>query len=99
MIGVAPSAEQIIDTTLGILIALMFLLAFTGQVAGIQIGGRLLFVSLVTGILLYTLLSGVNGYEKSSENSGSTEPNVEHGKQKNTAKQIKPILPRITGKR
>ena len=99
MIIRAVIVERIIDTILVTLIALTFTLASTEPVVGTQNGARLLYVSLVIAVLLITQLNGLTSSEESWGIHGMTKQSDELGKQKNTPKQIKPILPRIIGKR
>jgi hypothetical protein len=99
MIIRAAIVERLIDTILVTLIALTFTLAFTEPVVGTQIGVRLLYVSLVIVALLCTQLNGLTSSEESWGIHGMTRLSDEHGKPKNTPKQIKPILPSIIGKK
>ena len=99
MIIRAAIVERLIDTILVTLIALTFILGSTEPVVGTQIGARLLYVSLVIVALLITQLNGLTSSEENWAIHGTMKPSEEPGKQKNTPKQIKPILPSIIGKK
>ena len=98
MIIRAVIVERLIDTILVTLIALTFILGSIEPVVGTQNGVRLLYVSLVIVALLITQLNGLTSSEESWAIHGTTRPSEELGKQKNTPKQIKPILPSIIEK-
>jgi hypothetical protein len=99
MIIRAAIVERLIDTILVTLIALTFILGSIEPAVGTQTGARLLYVSLVIVALLITLLNGLTSSEESLAIHGTTKPSEGPGKQKNTPRPIKPILPSIIGKK